>query len=538
MAKANENLWAKILSGTLPEGDPAPRPDPTPDPSPEGFLHKLGSLLSIHHGAEPTPQPNAGDQYGPPAPAPSPAPNSASHPWLKKLGDILSLHHDGAATPTPTPNTGPDEVPAHKMIQSPQARAGRAVIPPPQSPSATRDRLMSGAQSASNLAAVSAQDQPTIGNPPIDASALPSPGNLAARLGDQLPYVAPRSGQKREADVSEELHQDQKQARTSWADADQMKQITNSILGLPMIEEQVKQNELHKRLLSLQSLGMPNRLDLSPLAALADSWVQNAKVGNKSNLEGAAIQAAKARSDRKNGLEQSLKDIDSSQNQISNTVLKAAQDFKNGQDTKESYSKLAEAAKASNSDPMGKYNPITAMSTFDHLVERGMNTQKDQEASTEIRHLQDMIQNGNAVTDRNFPLLLAKVVAGSGRIAAYEVAREAGSPEVMRQFDQLWSTLANGRITPENMQDYAHFVNLLAHNHNLMRGIQAKRFGKIGQDYVPQDHVDAALPGSFVYDVPETVHPGGHRSTGKVKPSTEALIQQYFQDRHKANGGK
>jgi hypothetical protein len=540
-ARKNDNLWSRLLSTPLP-GDPAPAPDPAPDPSPdaspESFLHKVGSMLARYSASPkgtPTPAPNA--TVGPPAPPAAQAPSGSSSSWLHKLGDILALHHEGdAQPPAPSANATPAPKPASPAGRPASSRhAGRPVIAPPQAPAGA------STSAGTNQAAVSATDMPAVGVPPIDASSLPSPGALAGELGSQLPYVAPRSGQKREADVTEQQGQDQKQTRTSWADGDQMGKITDSILKLPMIQSQMKQNELHRQLLGLAAYGMPYRLDLSPLAAIADSWVKNEKKGNDSNLEESALAQYRGRQAQRNTMEQALRDNDTAANSLSNTVLKAAQDFKNGSDTRDMYEKMADKASATNADPFGHMNPLQALTTMSHLVDRGMNSQKDQDAAQDIRNLQGMIANGSAVTDRNFPLTLAKVVGGSGRIAAYEVAREAGSPELARQFDQLWSTLANGRITPENMRDYANFVNLLARNHLAYRQIQAKRYAAISPRFglQPED-TQALLPGSFVSDVPTGVAPGsghGRSNVGgpgtKIHPSIESAIQGYFQNRNK-----
>lgn len=573
---ASQNFWSNLLK-LYPEKTPDPEPDPTPnsiaellkhghapqaaqtpnpvpnggpqaaqvagDPANEGWASKLGGLLGLHH---------SGSAGASTAPAPAPADPASSGPgWFSRiehsLGSLLSLQHPGSAPDPQAPNPAlNDPLPSAASIekryggQGPgkNARAGRAMIAPPKPP---QGQMANG--SAANQAAVNARDTTSIAAPPIDATSLPDPGALSAQMAQKLPQVAPRSGQTREASVDEQVGQNQKSARTSWAGADQMKQITDSIMNLPMIQDQMKQNEMHKQLLSLTMAANPSRLDLSPLAAVADSWVQNEKKGNQSNLAASAMDMYKGRQLKQNQLEQGLKDIDQDQNNLSNTVLKASQDFKNGQDMKDAYSKLNEKASDKNADPFGHMNPLQALTTVSHLVDRGMNSPKDQQEAQDIRNLQGMLADGSAVTDRNFPLTLAKVVGGSGRIAAYEVAREAGSPELARQFDQIWGTLANGRITPENMRDYANFVNMLAQNHLAYRNIQAKRYAGIAPRFgLTDDDTNALLPGSFVHDVGTGVAPGsGHGRTnvggGGVKPSVDALIQKFLQQKA-SQGGK
>lgn len=533
---AKKNPWSDLLTAPTEEfkdddGNPVAKLPPA-DVAPVRDGDAIARLLKAF--SQRVPQRIDPGTAANPAPGPRGAPPPVDIMQATPAARPPMAPAPGAPSAAPVsraPSSGAQQALLDQLNASVKKGFGKNLLPPPKPPAPGQDP-----SSRANRAVI-ATEPGSDGSvpPPIDASATPppamDPAQTAARLGSELPNVAPRSGQKRGAEIDQTTGTDNRKERATYLSGDEAKNLASTVEGLPFIQRQQAANDDRAQLLRvLLASKKPPQVDLSPLAAWVDSTVQNSRGGGqKSDMLAATTAAAKNRQSNNDTIAALSKQTATDNQNLTKDELEAFTKLKTGKDMTDAYSKLTGKATAENDDPFAGKNPFQAVTAWDHMTDHGLNSPQDRMAAEEIGNVQAILRSDNAIANQNLKVGMARLVAGSARIAQYEIVN--GNPALGSQISQLAATIGSGELTPENLGLYRQFVGMLAQAHNHQRNIQAQRLRAIGGSHfgLPDDMVNAGLPGSFVNDVdPNSQYPGGVPSAPAPKGDSElnALLQE------------
>lgn len=345
-------------------------------------------------------------------------------------------------------------------------------------------------------------------DPNRDPAAIPAP--LKPVLPANAVVARPGDNKTQNTVTSDQNQKQQSSYALTWNDPDWAKML-DRVSQSPYIQEQTDQLQALRSLAGKTAELMPNNLDLTPLANLAEY-----ETGHRPQYTPPATpQAQRAQ------LMAYADELQKRQGDISKQSLEMLKAQKAGTQM-DQYLQALKESQGAGIQPVRPNNfAATNARGFLGEINKRMSP-ADTERATELANIVKAINSNDPAEQRGVPIMLTKFAVGSARMAMQEVQQEGGDPSAIQSLLARAERLGSGQMTKKNQDEYldmAHdFAETFNQNRRNQRDILMNLAPTLGMS--PQD-AKRSLPDSFVnlFQVP--------KSSQDVKnAATQAILKQ------------
>lgn len=294
-----------------------------------------------------------------------------------------------------------------------------------------------------------------LADPRTNASANQQQVSLQMDPHGSLPQVPKGSGLTNSEQESEEDKRKRIARELVEQTPEQLQTTYSSFENLPLFDGS-RRGLGEQEALIQRAAARPPSIDMRPLASLVDAWTG-------SNFQ-AGTSAPETLAQRDKQILEYSQKLQQDKGDLSKRIIEAASKRKTGLLETILENNTANIAKQMAQDPnqMMRGNPATQVMQFARQTDK---ESKDFRMRGELLDSAARLLNGTPAAQNSLPALAARIIEGTVRPQLAVIAREGGDPSWWARAEAVFTRIAEGSISPENVRQYSDLIRQLHEQH-------------------------------------------------------------------------